>query len=136
MWIQRGVDADPEILATGVEQVIWGPISHRALVIDESGKGRVYDNRDRSWIDLGSVAVAHWSPDEERLLFVSREGPSENYLSILINGKIEKLCDFARIGRLDGAFITTAGDKAFLLAGMGSQLNVWMIALPARSSSK
>ena len=40
MWIQRGLDADPEILATGVERVIWGPISHRALVIDENGKGR------------------------------------------------------------------------------------------------
>jgi uncharacterized protein (TIGR03790 family) len=133
MWIQRGVDADAEILATGVEQVIWGPISRRALVLEEGGKSRVYDNRDRSWIDLGAVAVAHWSPDEERLLFVSREGASENYLSILINGKIEKLCDFARIGRLDAAFITNAGDKAFLLAGMGSQLNIWMTALPAPS---
>ena len=134
MWIQRGVDADAEILATGVERVIWGPISRRALVIDENGKSRVYDNRDRSWIDLGTVTMAQWSPDEERLLFVSREGPSESYLSILINGKVERLCDFGRIGRLEGAFITAGGEKAFLLAGIGGQLDVWMTALPARAT--
>jgi WD40 repeat protein len=133
MWIQRGVDADAEILATGVERVIWGPISHRALVIDESGKGRVYDSRDRSWIDLGVVTAAQWSPDEERLLFVGQDGPSQSYLFVLIDGKIEKLCDFARIGRLGGAVITTGGEKAFLLAGIGGQLDVWMTVLPART---
>jgi WD40 repeat protein len=133
LWIQRGVDADPEILAEDVSRVIWGPISRRALVIDESGKGRVYDNRDRSWIDLGSVGAAQWSPDEERLLFVSREGSSENYLSVLINGKVEKLCDFVRIGRLDAASITADGEKVFLLAGIGGQSDVWMTALPARA---
>jgi uncharacterized protein (TIGR03790 family) len=132
MWIQRGLDADAEILATGVERVIWGPISHRALVVDENGKSRVYDSRDRSWIDLGVVTAAQWSPDEERLLFVGQDSPSQSYLSVLIDGKVEKLCDFARIGRLEGAVLTTGGEKAFLLAGMSGQLDVWMTALPAQ----
>jgi uncharacterized protein (TIGR03790 family) len=134
MWIQRGVDADAEILATGVERVIWGPISHRVLVVDESGKSRVYDSRDRSWIDLGLVTAAQWSPDEERLLFVGQDESSQSYLSVLIDGKVERLCDFARIGRLEGAVITTGGEKAFLLAGVSGQLDVWMTALPARTA--
>jgi uncharacterized protein (TIGR03790 family) len=132
LWIQRGADADPEILATEVDRVVWGPISRRALVIDESGKSRVYNNRDRSWIDLGTVLVAQWSPDEERLLFVGQEG-SQSFLEVLINGKVERLCDFARIGRLESAVITTNGEKAFLRAGIDGQIDVWMTPLPAHS---
>ena len=132
LWIQRGVDADAEILATGVERVLWGPISRRVLVITENGRSRVYNNQDRSWVDLGVVPVARWSPDEERLLFIGQTPPSETYLAILIDGKIEKLCDFSRIGRIDGMSITKEGDKAFLLAGLSGQLDVWMTALPAR----
>jgi len=134
LWIQRGLEADAEILAAGVERVIWGPISHRALVVDENGKSRVYDNRRRSWIDLGVITLAQWSPDEERLLFVSQDSPSQSYLSVLIDDKIEKLCDFARIGRVEGAIIATGGEKAFLLAGMSGQLDVWMTSLPARAA--
>ena len=130
MWIQRGLSADPEILATGVERVVWGPVSRRVLVTDESGKSRVYDSRDRSWIDLGVVAAAEWSPDEARLLFIGQDSPSQGYLSLLIDGKIEKLCDFARIGRLERAVLTTSGDRAFLLAGISGQLGVWMTDLP------
>lgn len=133
LWIQRGLGADAEILATGVERVIWGPISHRALVVDENGTSRVYDNRQRSWIDLGVVTWAQWSPDEERLLFVSQNSSSQRYLSVLIDGKIEKLCDFAAIGRLEGAVIATGGERAFLLAGMSGQLDVWMMALPPQA---
>ncbi len=131
LWIQRGANADAEILATDVARVIWGPISRRVLVLEENGKSRVYDNRDRSWIDLGIVVAGQWSPDEERLLFVNRVGPSEIYLSILVNGKVERLCDFSRIGSLEGLVIVTGGEKAFLLAGIDGQLDVWMTALPA-----
>jgi hypothetical protein len=132
MWIQPGLDADAEILATGVERAIWGPISHRVLVVGDNGRSRVYDSRDRSWIDLGVVAGAQWSPDEARLLFVERGSPSQEFLSVLIDGKGERLCDFGRIGRLQGAVITTGGEKAFLLAGLSGQLDVWMTALPAK----
>lgn len=135
LWIQRGVDADAEILATGVEHVLWGPISRRVLVATEDGKSRVYNNRDRSWIDLGIVKAAAWSPDEERVLFVGQTSPSEVYLAILANGKIEKLCDFSRIGELKGMSIAARGDKAFLLAGLSGQVNVWVIALPARAGN-
>jgi uncharacterized protein (TIGR03790 family) len=133
MWIQRGADADAQILATAVERVIWGPISRRALVVDENGKSRVYDDRDRSWIDLGKVTAAQWSPDEERLLFTGQDGPSQSYLAVLIDGKVERLCDFARIGRLESVIIATGGEKAFLLAGLSGQLDVWMTALPVRA---
>lgn len=131
MWVQRGVDADPEILANGVERVIWGPISHRALITDGGGKSRVYDSRDRSWIDLGVVTGAQWSPDEKRLLFISQDAASQRFLSVLADGKIQPLCDMARIGRVDGIIITENGEKAFLLAGLSGQLDVWMTALPA-----
>ena len=130
LWIQRGVDADAEILAIGVEHVLWGPISRRVLVTTENGRSRVYDNRDRSWTDLGVVTAARWSPDEERLLFVRQDSPSQASLLVLMDGKIEALCDFSRIGRLEGMDITTRGEKAFLLAGLSGQLDVWMTALP------
>jgi uncharacterized protein (TIGR03790 family) len=130
LWIQRGVDADPQILATGIDRVLWGPISRRVLVTDENGNSRAYDNRDRRWIDLGVVTSAQWSPDEERLLFVGQDSPSQRYLSIMIEGKVEKLCDFARIGRIEGVGISATGDKAFLLAGISGQLAVWITALP------
>ena len=130
LWIQRGANADAQILATDVARAIWGPISRRVLVIEENGRSRAYDNRDRSWIDLGVVVAGQWSPDEERLLFVNRVEPSETYLSILINGKVERLCDFNRIGSLEGMVIAAGGEKAFLLAGIDGQQDVWMTALP------
>lgn len=130
MWIQRGVGADAEILATGVERVVWGPISHRALIVDETGKSRVYDSRDGSWIDLGMTVGGEWSSDEERLLLISREAPSQAYLAALIDGRITRLCDFAFIGRMENMAITADGKKAFILAGLSGQLDVWMTALP------
>jgi hypothetical protein len=104
------------------------------LVVDENRKSRVYDSRDRSWFDLGIVTMARWSPDEERLLFVSQDTSFQSYLYVLIDGKMEALCNLSRIGQLGGAVITTGGEKAFLLAGIGGQLDVWMTALPARAA--
>jgi uncharacterized protein (TIGR03790 family) len=130
LWIQRGANADPEILATGVQRAIWGPISRRVLVVDESGKGRVYDNRDQSWMDLGVVMGGQWSPDEERLVFVSQDASSRETLSLLAKGKVQELCDFSRIGSIAGMTISEDGLRAFLLAGIGGQLNVWTTTLP------
>jgi uncharacterized protein (TIGR03790 family) len=130
LWIQHGLDGDPIISATGVQQVLWGPISHRALVQDENNRSRVYDGRDDSWVDLGSISAAQWSPDEERLVFVE---PGEGYLSILIGRRIERLSPMARIGRVAGIAIPNGGDKAFLLAGIGGGLDVWMVALPPQA---
>ena len=130
LWIQHGLDGDPIISATGVQQVLWGPISHRALVQDENNRSRVYDGRDDSWVDLGSISAAQWSPDEERLVFVE---PGEGYLSILIGRRIERLSPMARIGRVSGIAIPNGGDKAFLLAGIGGGLDVWMVALPPQA---
>jgi len=127
LWIQHGFDGDPKILATGVQQVLWGPISHRALVQDENNRSRVYDGRDDTWIDLGPVSAAQWSPDEERLVYV---GPGDGYLSILIGRRIERLSAMARIGPVAAIAIPNGGDKAFLLAGLTGGLDVWMIALP------
>ena len=128
LWVQHGLDAKPEVVASGVESVMWGPISRRAVVTEANSRSRVYDGRDGSWIDLGRVSGAQWSPDEERLLFAE-----EGYLSLLVEHRIEKLCDLTRIGPLGGAVITAGGDKAFLLAGIGGGLDVWMMALPPRA---
>lgn len=130
LWVQRGMDAKPEVVASGVEGVIWGPISRRAVVLGANNQSRVYDGRDGSWIDLGTIAGAQWSPDEEQLLFV--EG---GFLSVLSGHRIEKLCDVNRIGTLTRAVISARGDKAFLLAGIGGGLDVWMMALPSQASS-
>ncbi len=127
LWVQHGLDEKPEVVASGVETVLWGPISRRAVVVEANNRSRVYDGRDGSWIDLGRISGAQWSPDEERLLFVE-----EGYLSLLVEHRMEKLCDLTRIGPVGSAVISTGGDKAFLLAGIGGGLDVWMIALPPR----
>jgi uncharacterized protein (TIGR03790 family) len=132
LWIQHGVDGDPKIMATGVQQVLWGPISHRALVNDENNKSRVYDGRDDSWIDLGAVSAAAWSPDEERLVFVE---PGDGYLSILIGRRMERLSSMARIGPVAGISIPQGGETVFLLAGLSGQLDVWMTSLPTPTLS-
>jgi len=127
LWVQRGFDAKPELVDSGVEAVLWGPISHRAVVREANNKSRVYDGRDGSWIELGTISGAEWSSDEDRLLFVQ-----EGSLSLLIEGRIEKLCDMTRIGPITRAVIPADGDKAFLLAGIGGGLDVLMVALPPR----
>jgi hypothetical protein len=126
-WVQHGLDAKPEVAASGVEAVLWGPISRRAVVVEAKNRSRVYDGRDRSWIDLGTIAGAEWSPDEERLLFVG-----DGYLSLLDDHRIEKLCDLRIIGQIRRIVISKGGDKAFLLAGIGGGLDVWTFALPSR----
>ena len=77
LWVQHGLNESPSAVATGVERALWGPVSRRVLIREASGLSRVYDGRDRSWIDLGTVLAAYWSPDEERLVFLEsarREG--------------------------------------------------------------
>ena len=130
LWVQHGMGAKPEVIASGVEAVLWGPISHRAVVRDANNRSRVYDGRDRGWIDLGKVSGAQWSPDEELLLF-----EAEGYLSLLAGHRIEKLCELTRIGQVAKALISAGSDKAFLLAGIGGGLDVWMMALPPRVPS-
>jgi hypothetical protein len=127
LWVQHGLNAKPEVVASGVEAVLWGPVSRRAVVVGANGRSRVYDGRDGSWIDLGIISGAVWSLDEERLLFVA-----EGFLTLLDGQRIEKLCDVNRVGPIRGAVISSGGDKAFLLAGIGGGSDAWMIALPQR----
>jgi uncharacterized protein (TIGR03790 family) len=130
LWIQHGVDQPPEMVAAGVERVLWSSISHRVLVEGADHKSRVYDGRDRSWIDLGTVVAAAWSPDEERLLFVASEGDSGGTLSLLAGRAITPLCDMRKIGVIAKLAFSAKPDRAFLLAGMDGQLNVYLMALP------
>jgi uncharacterized protein (TIGR03790 family) len=130
LWVQHGLQQKPELLAENVERTDWGPISHRVLVEGQDHKSRVYDGRDRSWIDLGTVLLAAWSPDEQRLLYVESAGPSESYLSLLSGKQVRRLCPMTRIGSIARISITSKGDRAFLLASLAGQLNVWMMALP------
>ncbi len=130
LWVQHGVSEPAEVVASGVERVLWGPISHRVLVEGADRKSRVYDGRDRSWIDLGLVAAAAWSPDEERLLFVGADGGSGGTLSLLAGRAITRICDMGKIGALSKMAFSDKPGGAFLLAGMNGQLNVFLVALP------
>jgi hypothetical protein len=130
LWIQRGVDERAEVVASGVERVLWGPISHRILVEGPDRKSRIYDGRDRSWIDLGAVVTAAWSPDEERLLFVVSDGGSGGSLSLLAGRAVTEICDIGKIGAVAKMAFSDKPDRAFLLAGMDGQLNVFLVALP------
>ena len=130
LWIQRGADQAPEVVAAGVERVLWGPISNRVLVEGKDRKSRVYDGRDRSWIDLGMVVTAAWSPDEERLLFITSDGGSGGNLSLLSGRAITPICDIRKIGAVAKMAFSDKPDRAFLLAGMDGQLNVHLVALP------
>jgi uncharacterized protein (TIGR03790 family) len=133
LWVQHGLNQRPEILVTDVHGILWGPISRRVLVREANNKTRAYDARDRSWMELGEVLQAQWSPDEERLLFIGRAGEGAGYLALFSNRKIEPLCDMRKIGAVSSMTVSTDGERAFLLAGLSGQLNVWMMALPAPS---
>jgi hypothetical protein len=130
LWVQHGLDQPAEVAATGVERALWGPISHRVLVEGPDRKSRIYDGRDRSWIDLGSVGTAVWSPDEERLMFVGSDGASGASLSLLAGRVITPICDIRKIGTVAKIAFSDKPDRAFLLAGMDGQLNVYLVALP------
>lgn len=130
LWVQHGLQQKPELVAEHVERADWGPISHRVLVEGQDHKSRVYDGRDRSWVDLGTVLLAAWSPDEQRLLYVESAGTSESYLTLLSGKQVRRLCPMTRIGSVAKIAITGKGDRAFLLASLAGQLNVWMTALP------
>jgi WD40 repeat protein len=131
LWVQHGLDRPPEILATGVTGVLWGPISRRVLVQEANHKSRIYDGRDNTWIDLGEVSLAQWSSDEERLLFVGSGDGAK--LSLLSNSQLEQLCDMNRIGPTGRIVFSADGEKAFLLASLTGKLDVWMISLPPRA---
>jgi uncharacterized protein (TIGR03790 family) len=135
LWVQHGLDQQPELLDSAVEGILWGPISRRVAVREANNRTRVYDGRDRSWRDLGEVVRAQWSPDEERLLFISKAGEGSGHLSLLAGRKAEPLCDMGRIGAIAGMAISADGERAFLLALLSGQLNVWMMALPSSNGS-
>ena len=130
LWVQRGVDHPAEVVSMGVGRALWGPISHRVLVEGADRKSRVYDGRDGSWLDLGTVVTAAWSPDEERLLFVASDGGSGGSLSLLAGRAITQICDIAKIGAVAKMAFSDKPDRAFLLAEMDGQLNVYQVALP------
>lgn len=140
LWVQHGLAAQPELVAKGVKQVAWGPISHRGVIQDMSGSSRVYDGSNRNWVDLGTISAAQWSPDEERLLFVESTPKAGEltpvFLSLLSDGNIQRLCSFERIGQLAQIGFSTDGKRAFLLAALNGSLDVWMMALPPAGQQK
>ena len=137
LWVQHGLNESAAVVSAGVERALWGPISRRALIQEAGGRSRVYDGRDRSWIDLGTVRTAYWSPDEERLLFVQSErregGQVRTSLAILDGRRILRLCPIEKIGQLAGAAFSADGERIFLLGGLASGLDVWMMAVPPGS---
>ena len=131
LWVQAGMDAQPEVIASNVTNVLWGPISRRAVVWDAAHRARIYDGRDRSWKDLGVVGAAVWSDDEESLLFVEAEG-NEAALSLLSGKVLQKLCPVTRLGLVARLAFSADQKRAFLLASIGGQLDAWMMPLPPR----
>jgi uncharacterized protein (TIGR03790 family) len=131
LWVRRGIDAVPEVIATGVDRMLWGPISRRAVVQETNRNTRVYDGRDRTWKDLGNVVAAEWSSDEESLLFVDRGPRSDNGALCLYSGRtIQTLCPIGRIGQVLKLAISADRNRAFLLASLAGQMDVWMMPLP------
>jgi len=130
LWVQHGLDGRPEVVANGVANVLWGPISRRALVWD-GHSARVYDGRDGSWITLGVVAEAQWSDDEEALLFVETK-PDSSSLALLSGRLVEQLCPMNRIGQIQKMVFADDDKRAFLLASLSGQLDAWMMPLPPR----
>lgn len=127
LWIQRGINAQPKVVAEGVERVLWGPVSHVALVQTSNGQSRVYDTRDESWLALGVVSVAQWSPDERRLLFVQASTSSGlGTLTLLADRKLQPLYDLNTIGPIRGMAFA-GNDRAFLLAELTGEVAVWMM---------
>lgn len=137
LWVQAGLDGEPKVIAEGVDRVLWGPISRRAVVQDASGRTRIYDGRDGSWKDIGFILVAAWSADEQRLLFVGSGNATEpSYLSMLTGSTVERLCPMSRIGQVGKIIFSADETKAYLLATLASQEDVWMIPIPPRNAGK
>ena len=76
------------------------------------------------------VVTAAWSQDEERLLFVASEDGSGGTLSLLSGRVITPISDTNRVGPIAKIAFSDKPDRAFLLAGMDGQLNVFLVALP------
>jgi WD40 repeat protein len=136
LWIQQKWDGEPKVISEGVERVLWGPISRRAVVQGPNGRSRLYDNRDGSWKDLGIVLQAEWSPDEEELMFVDGDGTQPGYLSLLSGKSLQQLCAMTRIGQVAKLAFSANQSRAFLLATLGGQMDVWMTPLPRGSAGK
>jgi hypothetical protein len=123
------MEGQPKVIATGVARALWGPISRKVLVEDAEHRARIYDGRDGSWKDLGVVAQAEWSADEESLLFVEGTG-NDSSLSLLSRKTIQKLCQITRMGQIVKMSFSADQKRAFLLASLSQQLEVWMMPLP------
>jgi uncharacterized protein (TIGR03790 family) len=137
LWVQASLEGQPKVIAEGVDRVLWGPISRRAVVQDATGRSRLYDGRDGSWKDLGFILESAWSADEQRLLFVGAATPTEPaYLSLLTGNSVEQLCPMSRIGQVGKIVFSADETKAYLLATLASQADVWMIPLPPRTAGK
>jgi len=132
LWVQHGLDAKPEMIATGVANILWGPISRRVLVLDAGRHARVYDGRDRAWKEVGNVAEAAWSPDEESLLFAEAGGASDAQLALWSSTGTERLCPLTRTGPIGKIVFSADQKRAFLLAGLAGESDVWMMPVPPR----
>jgi hypothetical protein len=134
LWVQHGLQNTPEVIAQNVTRAIWGPISRRVMVEGADGTFRLYDGRDRSWTTIPALTAAHWSSDENRMLFIEAERRDgvlvPRSLSLLIGRRTERICDLGRIGEIAGLAFSQNGETAFLLAGADGGLRVWMLPLP------
>jgi hypothetical protein len=130
LWVQRGFQAAPEVIAERVTHVAWSPISRRAAVRTADGETRIYDGRAGNWSPLGAVVMGSWSADESRFLYITGRVNAPESLVLWSGGQIRELCAMHRIGDVAGMALSESGGAAFLLAGAESGFQVWMMALP------
>jgi uncharacterized protein (TIGR03790 family) len=128
VWVQHGVDGQPVLIASGVEGVVWGPHSRRAVIQQSGKKTCVYDLRGGSRVDLGVASEFQWSSDDEKLLFV--EGEAGGTLSLLSGSQIQHLCPMTRIGQIAKVAFSADSGKVFLLAAISGKTDVWVIDPP------
>jgi uncharacterized protein (TIGR03790 family) len=125
VWVQHGVDAQPVLIVSAVERVIWGPRSRRAVIQQAGKKTSVYDLRLGSRIELGVASEFQWSSDDENLLFV--EGDESGTLSLLSGSHLQQLCSMIRIGPISKAAFSADAKKLFLLAGISGKADAWVM---------
>jgi hypothetical protein len=125
VWVQHGVDAQPVLIVSAVERVIWGPRSRRVVIQQAGKKTAVYDLRLGSRIELGVASEFQWSSDDENLLFI--EGDESGTLSLLSGSHLRQLCSMIRIGPISKAAFSADAKKLFLLAGISGKADAWVM---------
>jgi aldehyde dehydrogenase len=96
LWVQQGFSAAPEIVANNVKQVVWGPVSRRALVQES-----IYD----AFIERAIQRV-------KKVVQGNPLDPNTMIGAQASSDQLEKILSYINIGQGEGARVLTGGKKA------------------------